>query len=203
MKYYYLLIIFIIFSLCACTKDGFIKTGKSNGDFDGNMMEYFRAHPYDWDSTVLLIEKAGLQALFEGKEEKEIMFFGPTNHSIRKYMLANGITTISEMDSDFCRTQLLRYVVIGKAMREDIPRGKPNKDGITGEGGIIYTTIGGNKIWAYTFADSYAGVEGMGAIRLYITSLDKERKIDIASTDIRPNNGIVHSIHYNHTFGDM
>ena len=30
-----------------------------------------------------------------------------------------------------------------------------------------------------SFVDSYNGVEGMGATRLYITSVDKEKKIDI------------------------
>ena len=75
MKRIYLGILLSMLMFSACTKNGFIKTGLSDGRFDGNMMEYFKAHSYDWDSTVLLIEKAELVDLFEGKEDKEITFF--------------------------------------------------------------------------------------------------------------------------------
>lgn len=203
MKRIYLGILLSMLMFSACTKNGFIKTGLSDGRFDGNMMEYFKAHSYDWDSTVLLIEKAELVDLFEGKEDKEITFFGPTNHSIRKWMLATGVETISELEADFCRETLLRYVIVGKFMRNDIPEGRQATSGVYGDGGITLTTKKGNKIWAFTFVDSYNGVEGMGATRLYITSVDKEKKIDIASTNIESDNGVVHSLHYNHQFGDM
>ncbi len=203
MKRIYLGILLSMLMFSACTKNGFIKTGLSDGRFDGNMMEYFKAHSYDWDSTVLLIEKAELVDLFEGKEDKEITFFGPTNHSIRKWMLATGVEAISELEADFCRETLLRYVIVGKFMRNDIPEGRQATSGVYGDGGITLTTKKGNKIWAFTFVDSYNGVEGMGATRLYITSVDKEKKIDIASTNIESDNGVVHSLHYNHQFGDM
>ncbi len=203
MKKVYLGVLLCMLIFGACTKNGFIKTGLSNGRFDGNMMEYFKAHSYDWDSTVLLIEKAGLVDLFEGKEDKEITFFGPTNHSIRKWMLATDIEAIAELDTDFCRETLLRYVVVGKFMRDDIPKGKQATSGVYGDGGITLTAKKGNKIWAFTFVDSYNGVEGMGATRLYITSVAKEKKIDVASTNIESDNGVVHSLHYNHQFGDM
>lgn len=102
--------IFIVALVCfvvamgACTEDNFIKTGLHNGRFDGSLLEYLKApgHSYDWDSTARLVEQAGpgMVRLFEGKdpEHPEITFLGPTNHSIRRYMLFAGYERIADMD---------------------------------------------------------------------------------------------------------
>lgn len=97
----------------ACTKDNFVKTGLHNGRFDGSLLEYLKAsgHSYDWDSTARLVEQAGPQMvrLFEGKdpEHPEITFLGPTNHSIRRYMLFEGYERIADMDPGECEMLLL------------------------------------------------------------------------------------------------
>lgn len=64
----------VILFFGSCSKDNFIKTGVSNGKFDGNMMEYMKApgHSYDWDSTVLMVERAGLVDLFEGRPTRQL-----------------------------------------------------------------------------------------------------------------------------------
>lgn len=191
----------------SCSKHNFIKTGVSNGKFDGNMMEYMKApgHSYDWDSTVLLVERAGLVDLFEGKTYEAITFFGPTNHSIRRWMIRKGYTRVQEIDAEVCRDILLRHVIVGKYMREEVPKGKASVVATNpiGEGGQVFTTLGGNRIWAYTFRDAWNKVPETGAISLYMTSVDKNKKISIASTDIEPNNGVVHSLHYNFTLEEM
>ena len=83
----------VLFLFSCNTKYNIIDTGLANGKFAGNMYEYLQSNHYDWDSTVLMIKKADLVDLFEGKRAgyEKITFFGPTNHSIRKYMLDNGI----------------------------------------------------------------------------------------------------------------
>lgn len=191
----------------SCSKDNFIKTGLSNGKYDGNMLEYMRApgHSYDWDSTVLLIERAGLVDLFEGKTYEQITFFGPTNHSIRRWMIRKAYTRIQDLDPTLCREILLRHVIVGKYMREEIPLGKGSVDvnNPIGEGGAVFTTLEGNRIWAYTFRDAWNKVPETGALSLYMTSVDKKKKINIASTDIEPNNGVVHSLHYDFTLEEM
>ena len=194
----------LVLSFGSCTKDNFIETGLSKGRFDGNMLEYMHSNPYDWDSTIILIKHAGLVSLFEGKDYPMITFFGPTNHSIRLWMIQNGITNLQEVDPEDCKQMLLRHVVVGKYMRDDIPRGKGAVDGgVVGTGGITYTAIGGNKIWAYTFRDQYNGVADIGAVTIKISSVDQYRKFDIASSTIEPDNGVVHSLHYNFVFGQM
>lgn len=237
----YIVFIGILFLLASCnTKFNIIDTGFVNGKFDGNMYEYLQSNSYDWDSTRLMIEKADLVDLFEGKRTgyEQITFFGPTNHSIRRYMLDNKITSIAEMDKDFCYEMIMKCVVKGKHMRDDIPSGKPavnetddndwsdddwtddneedndwnedeeepgeGSDKYQGTGGVVFTGETGNRFWIYSFQESYNQVAGVGAIVLYIVSLETGgTKIDVASTDIEPTNGVVHSLHYNFTLGDL
>jgi putative lipoprotein len=199
---YWILGIMILFIGTSCTKNEFIKTGVSNGRFDGMMLEYMKAHSYDWDSTVLMIEHAGLESLFDGTEK--ITFFGPTNFSILRYMLDNGIERVVDMDVDFCRSTLLRHVMKGKMMRVDFKHGvAATGANLIGEGGDTYTMMGGNVIWAYTFKEPYNSVAGMGPLLLHITSIDGFKRIGIASGDIEPDNGVVHSLTYDFTLGEM
>lgn len=201
-RVYWIIGIVLLFIGTSCTKNEFVKTGVSNGRFDGSMLEYMKAHSYDWDSTVLMIERAGLESLFDGKEK--ITFFGPTNFSILRYMLENDIERVQDMDADFCRSTLLRHVMSGKMMRSDFKHGvAATGSDLKGEGGDTYTMMGGNEIWAYTFKEEYNKVAGMGPLLLHVTSLDGHMKIEIASGDIEPDNGVVHSLAYNFTLGEM
>lgn len=187
----------------ACTTSDFIKTGLSNGKHDMTMYEYFETDSYNWDSTLLMIRTAGLEDLFRGTDS--ITFFGPTNHSIRRYMLENDIKRVEDMGADFCRETLLRHVMKGKVMREEFPRGVDNTEGaeLVGEGGQVYTMLGGNQIWGYTFQEPYMDTAETGPIVLHVTSIDGKMEIPIASTDIEPNNGVVHSLGYDFTLGEM
>lgn len=228
----YILFMAIFFLLVSCnTKYNIIDTGLANGKFDGNMYEYLLSNRYNWDSTRLMVEKANLVDLFEGKREgfEQITFFGPTNHSIRRYMLDEGISSIAEMDEEFCYEMIMRCVVKGKFMRDDIPLGKntaseddgdddfddfdeyneyDDEDGHTdenqGTGGTVIMGAMGNRFWIYSFRESYNEVAGVGAVVLYIKSLETGgTMIDVASTNIVPTNGVVHSLHYNFTLGDL
>lgn len=67
----------------SCTKYDYIDGGLVKGVHDCSMWDYFHTDSYDWDSTIVMIEHAGLKSLFDGTGEyKEITFFGLTNHSI-------------------------------------------------------------------------------------------------------------------------
>lgn len=195
--------------LIGCTQDNFINTGISNGRHDCSLLEYMKRHPYDWDSTVVMVKHAGLESLFEnneldGKHYEGITFFGVTNHSIRRYLLENGLDQVTDLRADMCRKVLLRCIVEGKIYRDDIPRGKESSGlSVTGEGGTTLTTIDGSKIWIYSFADSYGGVAGIGAVSLYGVILNSSREFQIASADIEPNNCVVHSFEYAVTIDDL
>lgn len=194
-----------------CTKDNFWYSGISNGIHDCSLLEYMESHSYDWDSTALMVRHAGEKMLriFEGKDTEigEITFFGPTNHSIRRYMLSKGIKRVQDMDPLWCEQMLSRYIVKGKIFRDDVPIGIPGTSGVDVEGGKTYTALAGNRIYAYSHRTPYNGLEDVGAITVYLISIDHPggAKIleDLASTNIQPNNCVVHSLQYFHTLGDM
>ena len=195
------MVLLVVFGIAGgCTKTNFIKTGLSNGKHDCTMWEYFHTDSYNWDSTIIMIETAGLIDLFDGNDS--ITFFGPTNHSIRRYLLEENINSVKDMGADFCRTTILRHVMKGKVMRDDIPRGYAYST-IIGEGGQTYDMMGGNQIWVYTEQEEYSGVSQMGAVHVYLRSVETAQSIGVASTDIEPTNGVVHSLSYTYTLGEM
>lgn len=67
----FIAIIVLLCGLGACTKNNFIDTGICNGRFDGSLLEYLEApaNSYNWDSTALMVYRAGddVVRLFEGK----------------------------------------------------------------------------------------------------------------------------------------
>jgi len=193
--------------LSSCTKNNFIKSGISVGRFDGSLLEYMEApgHSYDWDSTALMVYHAGeeMVRLFEGQDpdHPEITFFGPTNHSIRRYMLEKNIEKVSDMDPDWCRQILLRHICDGKIYRDDVPAGSGGNKIEIVEGGKQYTTLAGNVLWLYTTRGSYGNVDEAGAVKLNMYGMDKQQMVNIASTNIEPDNCVVHSLKYDYTIG--
>lgn len=194
----------------ACTKDNFVKTGLHNGRFDGSLLEYLKApgHSYNWDSTARLVEQAGpeMVRLFEGKdpEHPEITFLGPTNHSIRRYMLFEGYERIADMDPGECEMLLLNCIIDGKIYRDDVPRGKyDEEEALPDEGGGWYVTLGGNSIWLYTHQETLQGIPDVGAVSLNVYSQNAFREFSIASSNIEPDHCVVHSLSYQFTLGDF
>lgn len=154
------------------------------------------------------MEQAGPETvrLFEGKdpEHPEITFLGPTNHSIRRYMLDNEIERISDMDPDECRELLLQCVIDGKIYQDDVPRGKyDEEEAAPGEGGIYLKTLGGNMIWFYSYQETLQGIPDVGAVSLGVFSQNVFMDFPIASSNIEPDNCVVHSLSYNFTLGDL
>lgn len=211
MKYTFILgFICLILGMGSCVENNFIKSGLHDGRFDGSLLEYLKApgHSYDWDSTARLVEQAGPEVirLFEGRdpEHPEITFLGPTNHSIRRYMLDNEIERITDMDPDDCKDFLLQCVIDGKIYRDDVPRGRYDEEEMMpGEGGKYYTTLYGNSIWIYTHQQTLQGIPDVGAVSMGVYSQSAFRDFAIASSNIEPNNCVVHSLSYNFTLGDF
>lgn len=196
----------IIFVSCD-PKENFIDTGISDGKYDGNMMTYFASNHYDWDSTVLVIHQADIENIFLGTnpEYPEITFLGPTNHSIRRWMLNEGYNKVTDIPAELCEEMMLKHIIKGKYMKEDIAyrnmdftASSPDQDG-----GTELTCLGGNKILAYKERLDYGGVTEAGAIVLRFYSRELYQKVPLASADIECDNGVVHSLNYTYTFGEL
>lgn len=193
-----IILILIVWACAACeTNYNIIDTGLANGRHDCSMYEYFKNDPRNWDSLRLMIERADLVDLFEGKREgyKEITFFGPVNYAFIRYMIKNKYNSIQDIPVEICKDMVMRHVVVGKYMRDEIERGIPGEGSEPGDGGQYMTGGIGNQFWIYSYRDSYNNVPDAGAVFLYIVSLSGQgAKIDVASTNIEPNGGVVHSL---------
>ena len=175
------MIVLLLIGGCS-TNWNFENTGLAKEHFDGNMYEYLRSDSYNWDSIRLIIERAELVPLFEGKDP--ITFIGPTNHSVRKWMNDKFIKIVKD------------HLFAGKILRDDIPQGKY----LTQEGGDVYTTLSGKSIWMGLFYEDYGNVVEGGVRVIYLKG---DVTIDIASSNIQPTNGVVHSLSYNYVLGGL
>ena len=202
---YIVIILFVLGMLVGCDpQDNYVDTGISSGKHDCSMFEYFHTSSYNWDSTLLMIQQAGLENLFEGKEPgyEQITFLGLTNHSIRRYMIENNIKRVKDMTPEFCRSTLMCYVVKGKMMKADIDFRIPDA-GKEILGGTIIFTEGGKKLHAYKEQDEWGGVANAGAVVLSIFSYTADAAVPMASPDIETLNGVVHALNYNHALGKL
>ena len=203
-----LLAISIVLTIVSCTTDyNMNNTGLANGKFDGTMYDYFHSDSYNWDSLIIMIDRAGLQDLFNGEVEgyEEITFWGPTNNSIRRWMLEGGTGVpkrLKDLSPEECRKYVIAHVVKGKTMLNDIPRGTINMGSVSG-GMTMYGEDNKNEMWVYTEQLPYNGVIDVGAVIIKIRSMRTLVDIDIASCNIEPTTGVVHSLHPNYTLGEL
>lgn len=203
-----LLAISIVLTIVSCTTDyNMNNTGLANGKFDGTMYDYFHSDSYNWDSLIIMIDRAGLQDLFNGEVEgyEEITFWGPTNNSIRRWMQEGGTGVpkrLKDLSPEECRKYVMAHVVKGKTMLNDIPRGTINMGSVSG-GMTMYGEDNKNEMWVYTEQLPYNGVIDVGAVIIKIRSMRTLVDIDIASCNIEPTTGVVHSLHPNYTLGEL
>lgn len=205
--------------ICSCTKFNYIDGGLANGVHDCSMWEYFKTDHYNWDSTMIMIEHAGMQPLFEGTGEyKQITFFGITNHTIVRYMLDHNrqldddkLAGAEVDDSEYwhritdipvstCVSLLKSLIVTKRLMLEDIPDG--NRKLIDGKkdyeeiDGIVVPTML-SELFLWVVRGNYGGVELAGYASLNMAKrLSTAENWVVGSTDIQTNNGVVQAMGY-------
>ena len=201
-------IVVMVLCLCSCTKYNYINGGTANGIHDCTMWEYFHTNSYDWDSTVVMIEHAGLKSLFDGTGEyKQITFFGLTSNSILRYMLENNDERVTDIPVGKCQDIIQKLVAPKRIMLNDVPRGNRIQSGGGIESafveydGLVFDCIRGS-LFLWTQRMAYNDIEDTGEIALYIASRNQDgtRNERVASTDIQTTNGVVHSLNYDFRF---
>ena len=201
-------IVVMVLCFCSCTKYNYINGGTANGIHDCTMWEYFHTNSYDWDSTVVMIEHAGLKSLFDGTGEyKQITFFGLTSNSILRYMLENNYERVTDIPVGKCQDIIQKLVAPKRIMLNDVPRGNRIQSGGGIESafveydGLVFDCIRGS-LFLWTQRMAYNDIEDPGEIALYIASRNQDgtRNERVASTDIQTTNGVVHSLNYDFRF---
>lgn len=195
MKTFILLI--SCFLLWSCS-DNFNDTGTANGMYDGTVLEYLQGDKNNWKLTVELIERAGLQPLFEGRdpEYSQITFFAPTSFSILQFLLKTTDTdgnrlyqTITDVPVETCQEIVLSHVVPNRYLRKDFEFEIKG----TLEGGSELITLTGLRLRVYRFYIGRPNIDPDG-IGFHFTQSGHIGII--ASGDIQPLTGVVHSIDY-------
>lgn len=201
-----ILIALSLLCLFSCeTKYNYIDTGLAQEKFDGNTWEYLHSNHYDWDSVIVMIERAGMVDLFEGQQAgyEEFTFLGPTNFSILRYMMRNNLESISQIPVEDCQDFIKRHVIAGVHERDSIARGEKLLGMVQGNGGEVMTTLAGSQLWVYTIQGSYEDIPDVGAVEIHVTSLETQTETMVASSNIKTNTGVVHSLSYNYTLGEL
>lgn len=212
-------VLLIAINLCSCTDYNYIDGGRANGIHDCTMWEYFHNQTTDWDSTIIMIEHAGLKSLFDGTgEHKQITFFGITDLCIVRYMFDHnrlldndkkeGIEVkesdywhrVTDIPANICKTFLERLIIPERIMLQDIPEGSrlldpDGKKYIETDGKVIQSLT--ERLFTWVYREDFGGVAKKGAGQLWIARrLSTAGNCRIASTDIQTTNGVVQALGY-------
>lgn len=200
--------VIIVSMLAACeTKQEWWDSGVSSPYHDCSMMEYLRGDDYNWELTVALIERAGLIDLFEGRVDTlpAITFLAPPSYSVLRYLWDNGKEEITDLPVSECREMVLKHVIKGKYLKEDIAYRNPDylildagQDGYTD-----LTCLSNNKLRLWKDKSPWAGVPDVGPESMYIYSFEAEQNVPLATPNIQPKNGVVHALNYNYVLGTI
>lgn len=210
------IVILIAIACFACTtKQEVIDGGIASPYFDGNIMEYLRSNEEQWGYTVEMIERAGLVDLFEGKVDTvpELTFFAPPSYAVFRYLMdlkyegtgEERYESIQDIPVETCKTLILKHVVVGKYLKEDIAFRNMDYDIFAAEqdGGTHFTCMGKNELIAYLEKTDYKGFPDVGPIEMFLYSVSVGQMIPLATPDIQPINGVVHALNYGYDFGKI
>ena len=213
---YFILSLCLVGALAGCEpKQEVIYTGVSSPYFDGTVMDYLRSNEKNWDLTVEMIERAGLEDLFEGKVDTcpEITFFAPPAYSIQRFIWESQeqakdgyvYESVADIPVDSCRSYILRCVAKGKFLKGDIGFRNESYRLMDAEqdGGTLFQMLDGNWVRACEEKSDWKGVPDIGPVSLQLWSVTRQIEVIVASPDIQPTNGVVHALHYGFDFGKI
>ena len=210
MKHIYKLMLWVmvagVFTSCDPKQDVW-DSGISSPYHDCTIMEYLRGDDYNWGLTVELIEHAGLTDLFEGQVDTlpEITFWGFPSYSVLRYLYDNNMESVSEIDVETSRELVLMHVTKGKVLKKDVAE-RDEEYYIYDEeqtGGTDLYTLTNSHLKAYIDKSDYMFVPDGGPETMYLYSFTAETMVPLASPDIQPTNGVVHSLNYNYKLGNI
>lgn len=222
MKIWHFVIILMIIPLFLnnCTDDSYlIDGGTSNPYYDGTIMEFLKSRSPGSDpkndyfsDLIKIIEIADMEEVFE---KENITFFAPTNWSIRRsmdvlngewYLMGNdSIKDLKQIKSSVWKEYLSMYILKDKYLLKDIPQ--IDTTAIAAYPGQTYISYGGLPMNAGVVYGDANGVKYAGPRQIiysYIYDITTSDMLNayIATSNIQPNNGVVHVINLtNHAFG--
>ncbi len=204
-------VMLICFTGC---KKYYFDSGIHDPKFNGSSIKYLESKLDFFDSTLLVIDLAGMKNVIENEE---VTFFAPPSGCITRAVLGlnrqlqfNGKDTVKELSQikpQVWKNMLSNYIFKGKNLLKDYPQ----RDTVSylAYPGQNYTSYGGRIMNIGVIFNDAGGVQYAGYRQLflaYIPDLSNPmvslRNIPIATSDIQTNNGVIHVLNRTkHTFG--
>jgi len=208
----FLMITTLITSI-SCTKYYF-DSGVHEAKYDGTVWDYMESRKPYFDSTMTVIELAGMKNVFENEN---ITFFAPPGgtifravHGLNQYLKFHGKDTVSQLNQispEVWKSTLSDYVFKGSNLLKDYPqRDTVNFLAFPGQN---YTSYSGRIMNIGVIYQDAGGVTGAGYRQLFLAYIpdfsnpqNGLTNIPIATSDIQPRNGVIHALNrLKHTYG--
>ena len=202
----------MIFAACK-KKAYYFDSGTHNAKYEGTILEYIKEKPLYFDTLATVIELAEMEDVFQNEN---VTFFAPTSSSITKsYRALNEHFRVSGKDTVqmdqikpiVWRETLSLYILKGSYVSKDFPQLDTMAFlSFPGQGFVSYGGRPMNVGVIYNDAGSiqYAGYRQLfySFIPDFSTPKDNLIHIPVASSDIQPENGVIHVLNQKkHNFG--
>jgi hypothetical protein len=202
--------------LTGCKRDEYYRDGgKANPDFPGDMFQYLQAKPVPFDTIAQIVKLAGLENTFH---TVDFTFFAPdddvikrtignakTQGSLNQFLFNVGRDTVkklSDIDSLTWRKYLERYMFKGVNRLKDYSQ--IDLDLQNQYPGALYYSYSGdvsNIGVIYGDANKVRYIGPRSLIISYVYDINNAQnavfRTLISSSDIKPKNGVVHTLQYN------
>lgn len=199
----------------SCSKnDYFIESEGAQKFYPGSMLDYLESKPLYFDTLCQVIHLAEMDSVFE---KDSVTFFAPIDYSIiesvsslNNYLRLNGKDTVSKLSQISGATwkkMLSLYLFEGVYHQKDFPQ--IDTTAILAYPGQNYASYGGRPMNIGVIYHNVNGVKYAGYRQIllsYITNFSKPHlknlHVLVSSSDITPENGVVHTLQFpEHYFG--
>jgi hypothetical protein len=203
---------FVAMVFTACKKDYYVDGGLADAHYDGSIYDYLASKPYLFDSVVQIIDLAGLKEVLTSDT---VTFFCPTDESIGeamealnkyRYSIVEDSVHMEDISPEVWKKFLSMYILEGKYTAATFPRVDP--DNIFSFPGINYVMLNGYVLNIGLIYNDYGGAEAVGARILNLTDITynpndykEDPRIQVMTSDIQPNNGVLHVLKNKHVLG--
>lgn len=209
----------VLLVLMGCKKDNYYQDGgKANADFPGDMMQYLEAKPVPFDTIAQIVKLAGLEETFH---KTDFTFFALDDDVIKRTIgnaktfgslndflfRANRDTVkqLSDIDPAIWQKYLERYMFRGINRLKDYPQIDLTLQNQY-PGALYYSYSGDISNIGVIYGDAnkvkYIGPRSLIIRYVYDINNAQSAVIEtlISSSDIKPKNGVVHTLQYNARF---
>ena len=202
--------------LTGCKRDEYYKDGgRAQADYPGDMLQYLQDKAVPFDTIAQIVKLAGMEDVFR---KSDFTFFAPdddvikrtignnkTKGSLNKFLFDYGRDTVkklSDIDSAIWRKYLQRYMFKGVNRLKDY-----SQIDLTLQNqypGALYYSYSGDVLNIGVIYGDANNVKYIGPRTLVIGYIYDINNADnaifrtmVSSSDIKPKNGVVHTLQYN------